>query len=173
MLFKRAYNRGVARLAARWPALARRLVESFQPLAPDDGQIPWTPFTKPLSQCKLALVTTAGIHHPHQPPYDMADKTGDPSFRILDSETIEGSYTITHDYYDHRDARRDLNIVFPLTRLKEIHAAGCIDAVSRRHFSFMGHITGAHVATLIKTTAPQVARLLREDAVDAVVLTPA
>ena len=83
------------------------------------------------------------------------------------------TYTITHDYYDHSDARQDLNIVFPLTRLKEMKAAGCIGATSNRHISFMGHIQGPHTWTLINETAPAAADLLKKEGVDAVLLTPA
>ncbi len=171
MFFRRIFNKGLSRLAARWPALTRRLIASFDPL--ESGDIPWAEFDKPLSQCKLALVTTAGVHHRNQKPFNMSDKSGDPSFRILDGDAIESDYTITHDYYDHRDALRDLNIVLPLARLKEMRAAGCIGALAGRHYSFMGHIDGDHVQTLVRQTAPQVAALLREDAVDAVLLTPA
>jgi hypothetical protein len=37
----------------------------------------------------------------------------------------------------------------------------------------MGHVDGAHVRTLMETTAPEVARRLRADGAEAVVLTPA
>jgi hypothetical protein len=36
----------------------------------------------------------------------------------------------------------------------------------------MGHITGRHILTLISSTASEVARRLKEDNVDAVLLTP-
>jgi hypothetical protein len=36
----------------------------------------------------------------------------------------------------------------------------------------MGHITGRHILTLINSTAPEVARRLKEDNVDVVLLTP-
>jgi D-proline reductase (dithiol) PrdB len=37
----------------------------------------------------------------------------------------------------------------------------------------MGHIDGPHVKTLIEKTAPEVARRLKADRTDAVILTPA
>jgi D-proline reductase (dithiol) PrdB len=103
----------------------------------------------------------------------MTDPKGDPSFRVLDAGTIENDYIITHDYYDHRDADRDLNIVLPVSHLKAMQAAGRTGATARRHFSFMGHIDGPHIETLINRTAPQVAAMLLQDRVDAVLLTPA
>jgi D-proline reductase (dithiol) PrdB len=103
----------------------------------------------------------------------MTDADGDPSFRLLEGGTIENDYTITHDYYDHADARRDLNVVFPLGRLKEMQSAGCIGETAPRHISFMGHIDGPHVRTLVDETAPAAAQRLKQDGVDAVLLTPA
>jgi len=91
----------------------------------------------------------------------------------LNGLSIADDYTITHDYYDHRDADRDLNIVFPITRLKEMQRAGYIGSVSDMHFSFMGHIDGHHVGTLVNRTAPQVVRILKDLKVDVVLLTPA
>jgi len=77
------------------------------------------------------------------------------------------------DYYDHRDAERDLNIVFPIQRLKDMQAADLIRSVSEMHFSFMGHIIGRHAEMLVNRTAPQVAKILQQLNVDAVLLTPA
>lgn len=171
MAMKRIFHQSIARLAAGWPALSERLVASFSPI--ECTTIPWCPVTKPLEQSKIALVTTAGVHHKDQQPFDMADPMGDPTFRVIDAGTITGDYTITHDYYDHRDADRDLNIVFPIERLEELHAIGRIGGLSDIHFSFMGHIDGRHVETLVNRTAPQVARILKELQVDAVLLTPA
>jgi D-proline reductase (dithiol) PrdB len=171
LLTRRLYHQGLARLARYWPALSKKLVKSFTPL--EATAIPWTPVTKPLAESKVAVVTTAGIHHKGQNPFEMGDAYGDPTFRTLDSRTIANDYKITHDYYDHGDADRDLNVVFPITRLKEMQAAGCIGALSEKHFGFMGHIKGPHVATLVQRTAPQVAHMLKEMAVDVVLLIPA
>lgn len=171
MALKRTIHRGISFLAARIPALAEKLVASFHPMESDD--VPWAEVSKPLKESNFAIVTTAGIHHRAQQPFDMEDGNGDPSFRILDAETIEADYTITHDYYDHKDARQDLNVVFPIARLKEMNAAGCIGTVAAQHISFMGHIDGPHVRTLIHETAPKAADLLKKEKVDAVLLTPA
>lgn len=171
MELTRFYHQTLARLAGHWPALSDRLVASFSPR--EETTIPWYPVRKPLARSTIALVTTAGLHHMSQPPFDMLDPQGDPTFRIIDGGSIEEDYRITHDYYDHRDADRDINVVFPITRLKEILAANAIGALSGRHFSFMGHIEGAHIQRLTDEFAPQVAAMAIQDGVDAVLLTPA
>lgn len=171
MWIRRMMNRGLAWLAARWPKLSDKLVASFEPIA--STSIPWHPVSKPLSQSKVALVTTAGLHHTAQAPFNMKDPLGDPSFRIIEGRSIANDFTITHDYYDHRDAEKDVNIIFPIARLNEMQRAGCIGAISDKHFSFMGHIDGPHVQQLIQHTAPQVVQSLKKMRVDAVLLTPA
>ena len=171
MSLKRIYHQGLARLAGRLPALSERLVAAYRPR--EETDVPWCPVRKPLGESKIALVTTAGLHHPDQPPFDMLDPRGDPTFRIIDGDRIEKNYIITHDYYDHRDADRDINVVFPIARLKEILSAGVIGGLSPRHFAFMGHITGDYVDHLTEEYAPQVAAMVLQDGVDAVLLTPA
>jgi D-proline reductase (dithiol) PrdB len=128
--------------------------------------------TKKLSDSTIALVTTAGVHHGGQEPFDMKDPDGDPTYRILYPEGIGSDYAVTHDYYDHRDADRDINIVFPMDRLKQMKDAGFIGRISKRHFGFMGHITGAHIIDLIENRSPMVADMLLQDGADAVLLTP-
>lgn len=158
---------------SRFPWLAERWAARHG--APGDGEekVPWARLAGPLSRARVALVTTAGIHLKDQQPFDMEDKEGDPSYRVLPSRLPEDAWTITHDYYDSRDALEDVNIVLPLDRLHELAGAGAIGEVSPRHLSFMGHIDGPHVETLLRTTGPEVAGLLAEDGVDAVLLAPA
>jgi len=157
-------------LADSFPAIAKHLEDSFSPMESED--IPWAPIKKTLDNSKIALVTTSGIHHGYQEPFNMDDSTGDSSYRILDTNTLEEDYMITHDYYDHRDADKDLNIIFPIARLKEMVSARVIGSVAEQHFSFMGHITGSHIHNLIDKTAPEVAAILVKDHADAVLLTP-
>ncbi len=134
---------------------------------------PWTPFTKKVSKSRVALITTGGVHLKQDPLFDMRDPAGDPSFREIPAEAAESDLTITHNYYDHSDADKDINVVFPLERLRELAATDELGSVNHRHFSFMGHILPPHIETLINDTGPQVARLLQQDAVDIVLLTPA
>ncbi len=137
------------------------------------GGIPFARLRRPLSQCRAALVTTAGIHLPEQPPFDMDDPDGDPTYREIPGDVDLSRLVITHKYYDHRDADADPNIVFPLDHFRDLAARGVIGQVNRRHFSFMGHIDGPHLQRLTDQTAPEVAAKLRADGVDFAFLTPA
>ncbi|MCZ7624592.1 MAG: glycine/betaine/sarcosine/D-proline family reductase selenoprotein B [Candidatus Methylomirabilis sp.] len=151
-------------LSERW-ARRHRFVET-------EG-IPWTLVKKPIRESVIGLVTTAGVHLKTQPPFDMDDPNGDPSFRVISADIKPQELTITHKYYDHSAADQDLNVVLPLDRLKELKAEGLIGGIAPFVYGFMGHIDGPHVKTLVQQTAPEVARRLRRDGAEAVVLTPA
>jgi D-proline reductase (dithiol) PrdB len=139
----------------------------------ESRSIPWMPLRMPVREAVIALVTTAGVHLKADPPFDMADPDGDPTFRVVPSDAPRKDVTITHKYYDHSAADRDLNVVLPVDRLRELAAAGRVGGVSPRMYSLMGHVDGPHVRTLMETTAPEVARRLDADGADAVILTPA
>ncbi len=134
---------------------------------------PWTPLRKDPRECTVALVTTAGVHLPSDVPFDMEDRRGDPSYREIPSDLPGSALAVTHDYYDHRDADRDVNVVFPIDRLRELAGSGEIGKTAPFHYSFMGHVTGPHVATLRDATSREVARRLVEAGVDLVLLSPA
>ena len=139
----------------------------------DGGTIPFVRLRKPLSRSRVALITTGGVHLTDQPPFDMVDKAGDASFREIPGQVDLARLTITHNYYNHTDADRDLNVVFPLGHLRALAGQGVLGQVAPRHYGFMGHIEGPHVERLIRETAPAVAAKLRADGVDFAFLTPA
>jgi D-proline reductase (dithiol) PrdB len=163
-------SRAYGRLLTRLPALARRWGRSFDALTSDE--VPFARLGKPLHACRLALVTTGGVHLRTQPPFDMGDSRGDPSVRAIPAKSPAEQLMITHDYYDHRDADRDLNILFPLALGRELVAQGALGSLGTG-YSFMGHIEPPHIETLLRRTAPEVARRLRQEQIDAVLLTPA
>ena len=166
----RIKNRLISRLYTRFPFLSERSAKKILPLVFDDT--PWTRFKGSLNQAKVAIVTTAGVHLKNDIPFDMQDREGDATFRVIPSATKISELTITHDYYDHSDADKDINIVFPIERLAELSKEGFIGLVALAHYGFMGHIVGKKVDVLLENTAPEVASCLLADGVTAVILTP-
>lgn len=167
----RLKNRFIARILGIFPSLEKIFTSLY---SPDESKaVPWTVVTKPLRESKIAVVTTAGVHHRSQKPFDMTDPDGDPSYRALDVGRPTDHFVITHDYYDHTDADLDINIVFPIDRLREFEEASIIGRLARTHYGFMGHVLGRHIDTMVKVTAPEVAARLKSDSVDAVILVPA
>ncbi len=128
---------------------------------------------KPLQQSRVCVITTAGLHLKTDTPFNMTDPDGDPTYRLIPATARQAELTITHNYYDHRDADRDYNIVFPLDRLRELVANRHLGGLTLRHYSFMGHIDGRHLETLQRDILPALLRLLRSEAPDFVFLTPA
>lgn len=87
------------------------------------------------------------VHRKEDAPFNMEDNQGDPTYRIIPRDVSYEALCITHDYYDHRDADKDLNIVFPLDRLQELAREHLIGEVAPFHYSFMGHIDGPQCAS--------------------------
>jgi D-proline reductase (dithiol) PrdB len=138
-------------------------------------RVDWRPgavLKKPLSEARVAVVTTAGFYSPDQLAFDVSIRGGDYSSRIIPRDIDLNALRIAHrsDAFDIRGIECDKNLALPLDRLNSLAADGVIGSVAPRHFSFMGSI--AVPGRLIANTAPEAARKLVEDAVDAVLLTP-
>ena len=134
--------------------------------------VPWTPLSKPLSECRLALVSSAGFTAPGQPPFDESFKGGDPSFREIPATIDPHSLRNSHrsESFDHEPMMQDPNLAFPIDRVNELSRKRRIGSINHRHFSIMGSITAP--GRLTKHTAPEIARELIEDQVDVALLVP-
>jgi D-proline reductase (dithiol) PrdB len=133
---------------------------------------PWAPLSKPLSSCRVALVSSAGFVAPGQEPFEGRVKGGDPSFREIPDDVELASLTDCHrsGSFDHSGIQRDPNLALPIHRLHELVESGRVGEANRRHFSFMGSLTAT--GSFVRDTAPAAARLLAEDGVDAALLVP-
>jgi D-proline reductase (dithiol) PrdB len=134
--------------------------------------VPWTPLTKPLAQCRVALVSSAGFVAPGQEPFDESIRGGDVSFRDIPADADVHTLVDTHrsESFDHAGMRRDPNVAFPIDRVRELVAQGRIGSVNQRHLSFMGSITAP--GRLLRQTAPEAEQRLVADGVDVALLVP-
>jgi D-proline reductase (dithiol) PrdB len=134
--------------------------------------VPWTPLPKPLSACRVALVSSAGFVLPSQQPFDEGRRGGDPSFREIPGDVDVRTLVDTHrsESFDHAGLRRDPNLAFPLDRFRELREAGRIGPLNGRHLSFMGSQTAT--GRFVSETAPAAARKLAQDGVDVALLVP-
>jgi D-proline reductase (dithiol) PrdB len=140
------------------------------------GDIPFTPLTKPLSECTVALMSTAGIARNDDRPFDREGERrnpwwGDPSFRVIPLETTESDVRLYHMHIDPRFGQADLDVVLPMHRLTELAHDGFVRQPAARHYSMMGYILEPDA--LVKETAPAIAERMRADGVDAAALVPA
>ena len=126
---------------------------------------PWAPFNKPLSQARIAALTTGGIYVEGQQPFNV---DGDWSYREIPLDTPPEQFRVAHTHYDTTGVAEDIDAVLPIHRLKELEAAGIVGQANSPTFSFMGYIYD--VAGLIEISAPEVARRLKAEGVDGVVI---
>jgi len=136
------------------------------------GETPWTPLPGPLSELRLALIGSGGVYHQDQEPFDAANRLGDWSFRVIPGDAPTPALRVAHDHYNHKDgADQDINVVFPLDRLRELEARGDIGELSPVHIGFMGFIVRA--GKIAEEMAPAVIRVLKEARVEAALMVPA
>ena len=142
----------------------------------EPGVIPFTPLSKPLSDCTVALVTTAGVARNDDRPFDQEGERrdpwwGDPSYRTIPLGTTEKDVRLYHLHIDPRFGEADLDVVLPMRRLSELAGQGVVGRPAATHYSTMGYILEPE--ELIEKTAPAIAERMRAERVDAAALVPA
>jgi D-proline reductase (dithiol) PrdB len=132
--------------------------------------VPFTPFDRELSKATIALVTAGGVHKKDQSPFNIADELGDLTFRILEQDVAVSDLMVTHHHYDHTDADKDINVVFPIDALRELHTEGFIGGIAREHIGYMGYTM--QLKQMYEETAPAIAAEIdKKSRADAVILT--
>ncbi len=137
--------------------------EIYVPITPP---VVWTPVEKPLKEMTVALVSAAGVHLKSDKRFNLAGDTG---FRIIPGDVNSKDLMVSHGGYDNSDVNKDINCMFPIDRLKELKEEGFIKEIATKHIGFMGG--GGNVEAFTNETGPQIAKVLKEENVDAVLLT--
>jgi D-proline reductase (dithiol) PrdB len=124
---------------------------------------PWVAGPK-LSERRVAIVTTAGLQRRDDPAFHV----GSSDYRVLPGEIQGGDLVMGHASinFDRSGFQEDINVVFPIDRLREFEAKGLIGSMASNHYTFMG-VT--HPAQM-QASAEKVAEMLLADNVDSVVL---
>jgi len=137
--------------------------EIFVPITP---QPVWTPVTKELKDMVIAIATAAGVHLKSDKRFNLA---GDFTYRLIPGDTPSSELMVSHGGYDNGDVNKDINSMFPIDRLHELVEAGFIKGVAKTHIGFMGG--GGNQQKFREETGPAIAKLLKEEGVDAVIMT--
>lgn len=132
---------------------------------PHYDDVPFAPLAKPLAECRVGLVTTAGKMRPANPMEAMlyrrelyAEPTNPPPIsRFTDDLFWDKKATHTND----------LDSFLPINRLAEYAQKGRIKAISPR---FYGVITDYSQRRTIEEHSPQILKWCLEDGLDAVIL---
>ncbi len=130
------------------------------------GEVPWTPLRRPLSDSTVTLISTGGVHLRSDRPFNV---NGDPTFRVIPKGARQADLAISHQAYDKTDALRDINLVFPIERLRELEAERVIGRLAEEHYGFGLMGSAKRLMPAIK----EVARRISKSGVDLALLVPA
>ncbi len=103
-----------------------------------DSPPPWSALSKPLSKCRLAMISTAGVYIKGQVAYYYKDDT---SYRKISKDTPAEDLRFSHVTENYLvDSRKDPNTVFPIQALNRLEKDGFIGELADPFFSCMGGI---------------------------------
>jgi len=122
----------------------------------------------PLSQAKVAIVTTAALHRVDDPGFQIGDS--DFHYETLPRQARDlklGHHSVN---FDRGGFAADLNVVYPIDRLEELAEAGVIGEVAENHYAFAGN-QSATVSEIRLDSGPHCAKTMLAENVDIVVLT--
>jgi D-proline reductase (dithiol) PrdB len=127
-----------------------------------------TPFVggPPLSERRVAIVSSAALIHRGDKPFPF----GSGQCRAVPGSWSNNDILVSHVSinFDRAGFQRDLNVVYPIDRLRELAAEGVIGSVAETHYTVMG---STDPAAMIDAADNIAARLLA-DRCNAVVLAP-
>ena len=112
-------------------------------------------------------MTTAGLHRRGDKGFALCDT----SYRVIPGDTDGRDLLMSHTSvnFDRSGFQRDVNIVFPIDRLRELAGAKVVGSVAAFHYAFMGATWEPHE---VESSAREIAGHLKADAVDGAVLVP-
>lgn len=158
------------------PPSLRAWIQFFIENGGHDGVIPWTPFPGALKNLTFSMVTSAGINHKSDPPFDMEREKehptyGDPSYRAIPRETRSSDIDVNHLHINTDYIKEDINVILPLERMIEFEAEGVIGCLAPTSYSFYGFQLESK--EFLTTAIAPMADQMKEEGVEAVLMTPA
>ncbi len=120
----------------------------------------------PLNKRRVAIISTAGLQKRSDQPFAV----GASDYRVIPGNTDSGDIVMSHisTNFDRTGFQQDINVAFPIDRLRELADEGVIGSVADYHYSFMGATDPDDMAL----KAEELAGLLKKDNVNAVLLAP-
>jgi D-proline reductase (dithiol) PrdB len=113
------------------------------------------------------MLASAGVRRKEEPPFQPAN---DLTFRLIDNNADVADLAPSHPAPIRRPGEADLNVVFPLERLRELQAEGLFKALTPHHVSILGPIR--KFRELHYEMAPAIAERARAEGADLLFLVP-
>ena len=134
-------------------------------------EVPFTPLKKPLSECRVTLFSTSdvSIRAADGSGPSEAETTVGNVYSLPWDTPLERLYSRQESFDRYATNLDDINSYLPLTRLDEFVAEGRIGSRTSR---FHNVNRGYSQRMMRERAAPAALEKCREDAVDAVILTP-
>jgi len=127
-----------------------------------------TPFVigKPLSERRCAVLTTAGLVRRGAPVFEPYGT----DFRVIPADVDMADLLLTHlsVNFDRSGFQQDVNVVFPIERLRELAQEGEIGSLADFHYSLPGGTSPQD----LQDSIARIAELLRRDGVDTILGVP-
>jgi D-proline reductase (dithiol) PrdB len=158
--------------------LPRSMKQGYEAVPVIDEPPVWAPLPKPLRQCTIALMTSAGVYlKDSQEPFDAERERreptwGDPTFRVIPADVRQEQIGATHLHLNTDDILQDVNVVLPFRAFKQLEAEGAIGALAHDNYSFMGYQDRRN-EDWRTVQGPELVRRLTEQSVDVLLLAPA
>ena len=127
--------------------------------------------SKPLSESRLTFVSTAGVQPKDSMPFDTVHPVGDYTFRRVPTDSKTSELEIHQLKYPTFGAEKDLNVIFPIERLRQLVKEKFIGGLTENFYSFIGYNMDAE--RLENTLAKDIADAVEAEKPDVVLLAPA
>ena len=127
-----------------------------------------TPFVagQPLARRRIAIVSSAALIRRGDKPFPF----GSGECRFVAADTPPNDLLLSHVSinFDRAGWQRDINVVFPIDRLRDLAASGEIGGVAETHYTVMGSTDPAAMEQAVS----QIEGQLRQERIDSVLLSP-
>ena len=126
-----------------------------------------TPLRKPIAETTIGLFASCGAQLPEDP---ILGETEDISFRLIPRDTPMSRLVVAHKTKVRKWAVEDLNVAFPLERMRELESEGRYRRLAHTAVSMVGSIQ--RYTELVEQTVPAIKQIYDSQGVDLVFLFP-
>lgn len=120
----------------------------------------------PLAERRVAIVSSAALIRRGDKPFPFGSAECRPVPASMPTSDILMSHVSIN--FDRAGFQRDVNVVYPIDRLRELAAEGVIGGMAETNFTVMGSTDPAGMTMAVD----QIAGQLRQERIDSILLSP-